>query len=102
MKSAKKVILSDAEVTHVADLANLPLKDKDREKFKKQLSDVIGYVNKLKMLRTAGVEPTSQITNLENVFREDRTETSLSHKEAITNAKSSHNGFFKVKAIFEE
>lgn len=89
------------DVSHVAKLANLPLKPEEKNKFEKQLSDILTYVEKLKEVDTKGVEITSQVTGLENVVREDDTKPSLAQEEALSNSKSTHNGLFKVKAILE-
>lgn len=90
------------DVGHVAKLANLPLKHGEKEKFGKQLSEVLSYIEKLKEVDTKNVETTSQVTGLENVTREDEISPSLSQEEALSNAKSKHNGLFKVKAILED
>ena len=90
------------DVSHVAKLANLPLKPEEEKKFEKQLSQILAYVEKLKEVDTKNVEPTSQVTGLENVTREDETSPSLTQEEALKNTKSQYNGLFKVKAILEE
>jgi aspartyl-tRNA(Asn)/glutamyl-tRNA(Gln) amidotransferase subunit C len=88
-------------VLHVAKLANLPLTKEDKEKFEKQLQETVNYVEELDKVVTKNVEPTSQVTGLENVLREDVVKPSLSQAEALRNAKTTHEGFFKVDAIFE-
>lgn len=90
------------DVSHVAKLANLPLTENEKEKFEKQLNDILSYIEKLNEVDTKNVEPTSQVTGLENVTREDKPAPSLSQEEVLKNTKSQHNGMFKVKAIFEE
>jgi aspartyl-tRNA(Asn)/glutamyl-tRNA(Gln) amidotransferase subunit C len=87
-------------VSHVAKLANLPLSEKEKEKFEKQLQETADYVDKLNKIETNNIEPTSQVTGLENVLREDVVKPSLAQEEALKNAKESHEGFFKVDAIF--
>lgn len=89
------------DTPHVAKLANLPLKPEEKNKFKKQLSEILSYVEKLKEVDTKNVEITSQVTGLESVTREDNTILSLTQEEALSGAKSQHNGSFKVKAILE-
>lgn len=88
-------------VPHVAKLANLPLTNAEEEKFEKQLSEVLEYINKLDEIETKNVIPTSQVTGLENVTRLDIPEQSLTQEQALSNTKSQHNGLFKVKAILE-
>ncbi len=90
------------DVSHVAKLANLSLKSEEREKFEKQLSEILTYVEKLKEVDTENVEITSQVTGLENVTRKDEAKPSLSQNDALSNTKSQHNGFFKVPAILTE
>ncbi len=91
------------DVKHVAKLANLTLTPEEESKFELQLSNILTYVEKLKEVDTKNVEQTAQVTGLENVKREDtNAQVSLSQEEALSGTKNKHNGFFKVKAIFEE
>jgi len=87
------------DVPHVAKLANLRLNEKETIKFEKQLSEILNYVDKLKEVDTTNIETTSQVTGLENILRKDEVKPSLSQSEALSNTKSQHNGFFKVKAV---
>jgi len=89
------------DINHVAKLANLPLNPQEKEKFEKQLSETLTYVGKLSSVDTKNAKETSQVTGLENVTRNDETKASLTQEEALKNTGSSHNGFFKVKAILE-
>lgn len=88
-------------VPHVAKLANLSLHHKEIEKFEKQLSEILNYIEKLKEVDTKNVETTSQATGLENITREDNATPSLTQSEALVNAKNQHNGFIKVKVILD-
>lgn len=90
------------DVSHVAKLANLPLTEEEKKKFETQLTETLDYVNQLEEIDTKNVEPTSQVTGLENVTREDVVTPSMSQEEALKNAKSTYKGFFKVPAIMEE
>ncbi|MBI3559237.1 Asp-tRNA(Asn)/Glu-tRNA(Gln) amidotransferase subunit GatC [Candidatus Gottesmanbacteria bacterium] len=60
-------------------------------------------VSKLQKIETKNVVPTSQVTGLTNVFREDVIETDriLTQSEALSNAKKTHNGYFVVPKILE-
>lgn len=88
-------------VAQVAKLANLSVTPDEEKKFETQLSSVLDYIKKLEEVDVSGVEPTSQITGLENVFRDDEASESLSQKDAISQAKATYNGFIKVKGILE-
>lgn len=87
------------DISHVAKLANLTLSDEEKIKFEKQLDETVEYIEGLSEVDTTNIEPTSQVTGLENITREDEITPSLSQEEALKNAKSTHNGFFKVKGI---
>ncbi len=89
------------DVAHIAKLANLPLSDKEKNKFESQLESTLDYIEQLKEVDTKNVEPTSQVTGLENVTRDDSPRESLSQNDALSNTKDKHNGLFKVKAILD-
>lgn len=90
------------DVSHVAKLANLPLKPQEKEKFEKQLSEILSYVEKLKKVDTKNVEVTSQVTGLENVTGKDNVTPCISQEEALFNTKSKSNGLFRVKSILKQ
>ncbi|MCJ7804642.1 Asp-tRNA(Asn)/Glu-tRNA(Gln) amidotransferase subunit GatC [Patescibacteria group bacterium] len=93
--------LSEKEVKHVAKLAKLGLTPSEVKKFQEQLSEVLAYMEILKEVKTEKTEPTSQVTSLENVFREDKAKTSLSQKEVLSGAKQNYQSFFKIKRILK-
>jgi aspartyl-tRNA(Asn)/glutamyl-tRNA(Gln) amidotransferase subunit C len=94
-----KIKLTTEEVKHVAKLANLDLTDQEVNQFQEQLSEVLDYVEILKEVSTDKVEPTSQVTSLENVLREDEPGDSLSQKDVLSGAKKTHEGRFQIKRI---
>jgi len=93
--------LTKEDILHIAKLSNLKLADEEIEMFKKQLSSVIEYIDKLQEIDTEKVEPSSQITELTDVLREDRLDDkrTLTSGQALANTKSKEEQFFKVKAI---
>lgn len=88
-------------VQHVAKLANLKITSEEETTLEQQLSDALDYIAILDEVDTKDVKPTSQVTGLENVTQEDVARESLSQKQALSNTKNNHNGFFKVKAILD-
>lgn len=98
----KKAKLSSKQVKHIAQLAGLRLNPKEIKKFQRQLSEILKYVEILQKVDTRKVEPTSQVTGLENVFREDKKEESLNQKEVLANAPASKRGFIITKLISEK
>ncbi|MEK7078552.1 MAG: Asp-tRNA(Asn)/Glu-tRNA(Gln) amidotransferase subunit GatC [Patescibacteria group bacterium] len=99
-----KKILSKEEILHLADLAKLKLSEEEIEKFRIQLSEIIGYIDQLNTVDTKNIEPVSQLTDLVNVSREDKSSEaqSLTQKQALQNTKSIKDGYIRVGAIFDE
>lgn len=90
------------EVKKVSKLANLPLTPEEEGKYSEQLSAILEYVDQLNQVDTLGVEPTFNVTGLNNVMSEDETLVSLSQEEALSNAPKKENGFFVTKGVFDE
>jgi aspartyl-tRNA(Asn)/glutamyl-tRNA(Gln) amidotransferase subunit C len=78
--------ISLKEVQHIAHLARLELSEEELEKYSRQLSDILTYMDKLNELDTSNIEPTSHVIPLKNVFREDKAQITLSVDEALKNA----------------
>lgn len=93
--------LSKKEVEHIAQLARLGITDKEKEKYAKQLSAILDYVEQLNKLNTEKVEPIGHITGAENVMRKDEIKNKPDRENMLENAPDKENGFIKVKSIFE-
>jgi aspartyl-tRNA(Asn)/glutamyl-tRNA(Gln) amidotransferase subunit C len=89
------------EVEHVAKLARLAITDAEKEKYSRQLSNILTYIEKLKELDTSRVEPTSHVLPMKNIFREDEVRPSLPREEILKNAPDRTEGFFRVPKIIE-
>ena len=92
-------MLSVEEVKKIALLARIELSDGELEKFQKDLSTVLDYVEELKQVDTEGLEIVSQVTGLQNVQREDEPVLADNRKDIMTNAPETKDGYYKVKAI---
>lgn len=63
--------LSREEVLKLAQLARLALTDDEVEEFRRELSDILQYVDQLQAVDITGLKPTNQVTGLTNVMRDD-------------------------------
>lgn len=88
-------------VTHTATLANLPLSKNEINIFEKQMDETITYIDKLAEIDTKNIAPTSNVTGLENIMREDTIEPSLTQKEALANATQTYEGYIEVANILD-
>jgi aspartyl-tRNA(Asn)/glutamyl-tRNA(Gln) amidotransferase subunit C len=96
--------LTKVDVVHVAKLAKLSLSEEEIKKYSDQLSAVIDYFGELSAVDTTNIEPTSQTTGLENVYREDIviSDQPLTQDQALSGSDKIYNGYFKVGAILSE
>lgn len=94
--------LTKKEVEKVANLARLDLSEGEAETFTDQIGAILSYVEKLKQLNTEGVEPTSHIIPIHNVFREDIIVEPLGQTRALANAPDKAEGaYFRVPKVVE-
>ena len=67
--------ISNDDVHHLAQLSNLQLTETEVSDMRADLESILGYIEQLSELDTLGVEPTYQVTDLENVWRDDVVDT---------------------------
>ena len=94
--------LTAQEVRHVAELAKLSLSDGEVEEFTGQLSAILEYAEQIQEVDTSSVAPTPYILELQNVMADDLPRPSFDNESALANAPDSADGYFRVRAIFEE
>ena len=73
------------DVRHLAQLSNLQISDEETESLRGDLENILGYIEQLSELDTTGVEPTYQVTALENVWRDDEVEDIGVTREKLLN-----------------
>ncbi len=65
-------MLDKKDVQHVSKLARLELTDNEISKMSDKLSNILNFIDQLTEVNTEGVEPTSQVTGLVDVLRDDK------------------------------
>lgn len=92
--------LSDDYVRKLAYLARIKLTDEEVALFKPQLSAILGYVEKLDSIDTSGLTPTSQVTELTHVVREDEnTNDTASRDVLLDQVPAKQDGQLKVPKV---
>ena len=97
-------MISKKDVQHIARLARIELTPAEEEKFEKELSSILEFVDKLNGVDTFAVRPMTGGTMLENVTREDgvrNNESRIMNQELVEAAPTKRNGYIEVKAVFE-
>lgn len=94
--------ISKEQVLHIANLCNLTLNEKEIAKLSEMLTDTVDYIKILEELDTKDTPETYQVTGKTNVFQKDNEKkTTLSQKEALSNAKEEIKSMFATKAVFD-
>lgn len=85
----------------LTSLANLPLSQAEEEKYSRQLTKILDYVDLLKNVNTSQAKPAYNVSSNINIVRDDKVGSSLGQKEALQNAPVQKDGFFIEKGVFE-
>jgi aspartyl-tRNA(Asn)/glutamyl-tRNA(Gln) amidotransferase subunit C len=109
--------VTEKDVAHVADLANLELSVEERFILLRDLNSILDYIDRLNQLDTAEVPPMAQASDRYGIdqsksgserfayaSREDILDglrKSLPHDVALQNAPQSDGTFFKVPKVIE-
>ena len=88
-------------VKYVAHLARIRLNEDELDLLSSQLESIIDFIDKLKELNISGVQPTSSVLAVGNVFREDKPRASLTAEESLSNAPEKKDNFFGVPKVIE-
>ena len=101
IKIIMKVSITIDDVKHLSKLANFLLTEMQLEQSQKELEAVLTYMDEVKHINTASIEETTRVTDEINILREDEIGISFSQKNALKNAKQTHDGYFVVSRVLE-
>ena len=59
------------DILHLAELSDLSLSDEEVESLGKDLRGIVKYISQLDELDVSDIEPTYQVFEMENVWRDD-------------------------------
>lgn len=94
------VNISDDDVRYLAQLSGLQLEDSEIEPLARDMENILGYVETLNELDTEGVEPTYQVTDLENVWRDDEVRASVVGRDQLLSlAKKQRDNQIEVPKV---
>jgi aspartyl-tRNA(Asn)/glutamyl-tRNA(Gln) amidotransferase subunit C len=101
-------MVTEKDVSYVADLAYLELTEEERARMLKDLNSILGYIDRLNELDTSKVEPMAQVAsrygageNTNGAMRPDELRPCLPRDEALRNAPATDGVFFKVPKVIE-
>lgn len=91
--------ISMSDIQHLADLASLALSEEEAVNLRQDLENIISYVEQLSQLDTGGVDPTYQVTGLNNVWREDEVRPGVDQQTLLELAPDRHGNQVKVPKV---
>lgn len=102
MKYYQDKKLTIQEIKHIAHLARIELAPAEKEKFSRELSAILNYVAQLNEVNTDKIEPTSQVTGLENIIRPDKSkiQDKNERQDLLKSVPQTQGDYLKVKSVF--
>jgi len=94
-------MLSKDEVRYIASLSRIHLEEQEVEFLTQNLGDILHYIEKLKGVDITGIQPTTHVLPLKNVYREDKPLALLPREEVLNISPYTIRGFFKVPQVIE-
>ncbi|WP_263411230.1 Asp-tRNA(Asn)/Glu-tRNA(Gln) amidotransferase subunit GatC [Terriglobus tenax] len=96
-------------VRRVAELAQLELQDDEVARMQKDLNAILGHIDQLNELDTAGVTPMAQVSEILGgqveasaaALREDVVRPSIDRTAVLREAPEADHRFFKVPKVIE-
>ncbi|MFC6324094.1 Asp-tRNA(Asn)/Glu-tRNA(Gln) amidotransferase subunit GatC [Companilactobacillus baiquanensis] len=95
-------MISKEEILHVAELANLKLKDDQVDSFVSQLGKIVSMEDKLSSVDTTNIEPTYNMGDTSTTFREDKGIHTQTREQMFENVPESEDNLIKVPTIVEK
>lgn len=92
--------LTREDVLKLAQLARLSLTDDEVEEFRGELSAILAYVQQLQDVDVSGLKPTTQVSGLTNVMREDILQDyGIDRRDLLRNVPHVEDEMIKVKRM---
>ncbi len=100
--SAAAESLAIGTVRHVAKLARLRLSDQETERYRGQLTSILGHISKLSAVDVAGVEPMAHPLAMTNRFGADEPAAAMSLDALLMNAPAVEGRLLAVPKVLGE
>ena len=92
--------ITDDTIEYVGILAKLELSEEEKERAKKDMTEMLEYVGKLNELDTSAVEPMSHTFPVSNVMREDVVTNGDDKANMLKNAPERNDDAYIVPETF--
>jgi|TARA_B100001750_G_C15431777_1_gene558648 aspartyl-tRNA(Asn)/glutamyl-tRNA(Gln) amidotransferase subunit C len=93
--------IDDSTVKHISKLARIQINDKEKKSLKKDLNDILKFIDQLKNVDTKGIVPLQNVNEQELRMREDKVNPDSGVDDLIKNAPENESNFFSVPKVIE-
>lgn len=93
--------ITEEIIDYVSILAKLELSDEEKTQARKDMGEMLDYIDRLGELDTTDVEPMSHVFPVQNVFREDVVTNGDGSVQTLQNAPEEKEGMFVVPRTFD-
>ena len=91
--------VSKEELLHIANLANLNIKDEEIENYLENLKDILNFAEIVNNANTEGLEETIGENDKCNVFRKDEVKAFADNGMLLQNAKEQERNMFQIPKV---
>ena len=92
--------IKSEDILHLAELSNLTLSKEEIDSLGRDLQDIIKYISQLDDLDVSDVEPTYQVFEMENVWRDDEIKKQdATREELLALTKASRDNQVEVPKV---
>ncbi len=93
--------VSKEEILHIANLAQLELKDEEIEKYMENLQEILDFANIVNNAPVDGLDVTIGANEAKNVFRKDEVKLFKDVDSLLQNAPEQTNHMFKIPKVLD-
>ncbi len=91
--------VSKEEIMHIANLADLTLKENEIEKYIINLQEILNFANIVNQAPTEDIDESVTGIEEKNVFRKDEIREFDNRQGLLQNAKEVKNGMFQIPKV---
>ena len=94
--------ITEEIVDHIAHLARLEFEGEKKEAIRKDMENIISFMDKLNEVPTDNVEPLIFMNDEVNKLREDVSEETITQREAIKNAPKKDSDYYRIPKVLDK
>jgi aspartyl-tRNA(Asn)/glutamyl-tRNA(Gln) amidotransferase subunit C len=99
--------LTREDIRHLSRLARLELSEEEYERYSKQLTSVVGYVEQLQKVPTEGIQAVRGVSGMDTILAADILRSAddlcaISTDSLVAGAPLSDGKYLEVRAVLDE